>query len=64
MFRNLRVGTLAPFAQRLMRVAETKFNRHLYDGRVEGYGIVLDTLPVAPWFALYCKLVDQFRRSA
>ena len=20
------------------------------------------TLPVAPWFALYCKLVDQFTR--
>ena len=31
----------ARFAQRLMQVAETKFNRHLYDGRVEGYGIVL-----------------------
>ena len=32
---------LAPFAQRLMEVAEPKFNRQLYDGRVEGYGMVL-----------------------
>jgi len=31
----------APFAQRLLGVIETKFNRHLYDGRVEGYGMVL-----------------------
>lgn len=32
---------LAPFAQRLMDVVEGKFNRHLYDGRVDGYGVVL-----------------------
>jgi hypothetical protein len=32
---------LAPFARRLMGVVEGKFNRHLYDGRVEGYGVVL-----------------------
>ena len=32
---------LAPFAQRLMGVIEPKFNRQLYDGRVEGYGMVL-----------------------
>ncbi len=31
----------APFAQRLLGVVESKFNRHLYDGRVEGYGMVL-----------------------
>lgn len=31
----------APFAQRLMGVVETKLNRHLYDARVEGYGMVL-----------------------
>ena len=32
---------LAPFAQRLMSVVETKLNRHLYDDRVKGYGMVL-----------------------
>jgi hypothetical protein len=32
---------LAPFAQRLMGVVEPKFNRQLYDGRLEGYGMVL-----------------------
>lgn len=32
---------LAPFAQRLIQVVEPKFNRHLYEGRLEGYGIVL-----------------------
>ena len=32
---------LAPFAQRLMEVVQGKFNRQLYDGRVEGYGVVL-----------------------
>ena len=32
---------LAPFAERLMGIVEPKFNRHLYDGRVEGYGMVL-----------------------
>jgi hypothetical protein len=31
----------APFAGRLMKVVESKFNRHLYDDRLEGYGIVL-----------------------
>lgn len=31
----------APFAKRLLAVAETKFNRHLYYGKVEGYGTVL-----------------------
>lgn len=31
----------APFARRLLDVAETKFNRHLYEGKVEGYGMVL-----------------------
>src|SRR5712691_10181856 len=32
---------LAPFAQRLMGVIEPKFNRQLYEGKVEGYGMVL-----------------------
>jgi hypothetical protein len=32
---------LGPFANRLMQIIETKFNRHLYDGRLEGYGWVL-----------------------
>lgn len=32
---------LAPFTQRLMEVVEEKFNRQLYDDRVEGYGVVL-----------------------
>lgn len=32
---------LAPFAQRLMGVIDGKFNRHLYDQRLEGYGVVL-----------------------
>ena len=31
----------APFAQRLLDVVKPKFNSHLYDGRVEGYGTVL-----------------------
>lgn len=30
-----------PFAARVLEVAEPKFNRHLYDGHVEGYGYVL-----------------------
>lgn len=34
-------GNLAPFAERLLQVVEGKFNRHLYDGRIEGYGTVL-----------------------
>jgi hypothetical protein len=38
---GLLVDELAPFAQRLMGIVERKFNRHLYDGRIEGYGIVL-----------------------
>jgi len=32
---------LAPFAAKLMGIVEKKFNRHLYDGRVKGYGKVL-----------------------
>lgn len=32
---------LAPFAQRLMQIIEPKFNRHLYNGRLEGYGVVI-----------------------
>lgn len=32
---------VAPFDARLMPVIEPKFNRHLYDGRVAGYGKVL-----------------------
>ncbi len=32
---------LAPFSRRLMQIVEGKFNRHLYDGRLDGYGIVL-----------------------
>jgi hypothetical protein len=30
-----------PFAGRLLVAVEQKYNRHLYDGRVDGYGIVL-----------------------
>jgi len=36
---------LAPFAARLLAAAEGKFNRHLYDGRTEGYGTVLFPRP-------------------
>ena len=32
---------LSPFACRLMEIVEKKFNRHLYDGRIKGYGWVL-----------------------
>jgi hypothetical protein len=32
---------LAPFAQRLTRIVEPKFNRHLYDNRLDGYGVVI-----------------------
>lgn len=31
---------LAPFAQRLMGITESKFNRHLYNGKIDGYGVV------------------------
>ena len=31
---------LGPFAQRLLAAIDKKFNRHLYDGRIEGYGKV------------------------
>lgn len=34
-------GELAPFAQRLIQVAEPKLNRHLYEGKTDGYGMVL-----------------------
>jgi hypothetical protein len=34
-------GPLAPFAARLLSVVTPKLNRHLYTGRVEGYGTVL-----------------------
>lgn len=34
-------GEDATFGSRLAAVAEAKYNRHLYDGRVEGYGWVL-----------------------
>lgn len=32
---------LAPFSVQLMEIVERKFNRQLYDGRLEGYGYVL-----------------------
>ena len=32
---------LAPFAKRLMTIVDHKFNRQLYNNRLEGYGIVL-----------------------
>jgi hypothetical protein len=31
----------APFAARLVPIVEAKFNRHLYSGKIEGYGKVL-----------------------
>jgi hypothetical protein len=31
----------APFAKRLMKIVEQKFNRQLYTNKLEGYGIVL-----------------------
>ena len=31
----------APFAKRLMGIVESKFNRHLYNNKLEGYGFVL-----------------------
>jgi hypothetical protein len=34
-------GPLAPFAQQLVAVCQDKLNRHLYNGRTEGYGTVL-----------------------
>jgi len=34
-------GPARPFASQLVGILEQKFNRHLYDGRVEGYGKVL-----------------------
>ena len=38
---GLLADDLAPFAQRLMKIVGPKFNRHLYDGRLEEYGIVI-----------------------
>ena len=38
--RNCIPGPLSPFAKRLIFEIKEKFNRHLYDGRVEGYGRV------------------------
>jgi len=32
---------ISPFASKLLKVVDSKFNRQLYDGRVEGYGKVL-----------------------
>ncbi|MCL4489168.1 MAG: DUF3800 domain-containing protein [Chloroflexi bacterium] len=34
-------GDLGAFCERLMRSVETKFNRHLYDNRLDGYGVVI-----------------------
>jgi hypothetical protein len=31
----------APYAHRLLETVADKFNRHLYDGKIEGYGKVL-----------------------
>ncbi len=49
---------LSPFSERLINVVLGKFNRHLYHGKMEGYGYVLypqkireshqDSLPIAP----------------
>lgn len=33
--------SISNFARRVIEIVEPKFNRHLYDGRVEGYGTVL-----------------------
>jgi len=33
---------LAPFAVRIMRIVQSKFNRQIYNGTVEGYGFLLD----------------------
>lgn len=38
---GLHAAEAAPYAARLLNAVTTKFNRHLYDGRVEGYGKVL-----------------------
>ncbi|HUM01947.1 MAG TPA: DUF3800 domain-containing protein [Thermoanaerobaculia bacterium] len=38
--RGLVLSPLSPFATRLVAAVEVKFNRHLYQGRVEGYGKV------------------------
>ena len=34
-------GPLAPLAKRILEAVKDKLNRHLYNGRVEGYGKVL-----------------------
>ncbi len=34
-------SNLAPFAEQLIAIIRNKFNRHLYDERIEGYGYVL-----------------------
>lgn len=38
---GLLTDDLSPFAQRLMKVVEPKFNRQLHDDRLEDYGLVL-----------------------
>jgi hypothetical protein len=35
----------SPFLAELSKAFETKFNRHLYDGRIDGYGYVLFPKP-------------------
>jgi hypothetical protein len=39
--KGLIAEPLGPFADRLCKVLEAKYNRHLYDGRIWGYGKVL-----------------------
>ena len=34
-------GPLSPFAERILEAVEDKFNQHLYNGQVKGYGKVL-----------------------
>ena len=40
-YGHLRSEEMAPFDQRVVSAAATRYNRHLYDGRIEGYGRVL-----------------------
>lgn len=57
----------APFASRLMKIVEEKFNRQLYNNKLEGYGIVLyqknkrascETLLRSPLRAIHLRYAD------
>jgi hypothetical protein len=39
--QHLVEGEPSPFARRILAAVEPKLNRHLYSGKIEGYGTVI-----------------------